>query len=336
MLGAINKRAVLAQFVGLSTLTPFVRRCSSWNGLLVLNYHRIGCPDGSPFDWEIWSASVDQFDSQVSYLTQHFDIVGPQDLDRVRRDSRGRSVMITFDDGYRDNFDLAYPVLKKHGATATFFISTGFLDQPHLAWWDEIAWMVRTSERSQIDANIWFPQGLQFNNPDRCRVIAQLLSTYKRLPKAETDHYLTLLADATGTGRAGGTANFDQWMSWDMVREMRRGGMSIGGHTVSHPVLAQQDMQSQEEEIATCKRRIESELGESIDVFSYPVGSQLAFTAETKALLQKSGFRAAFSYYGGYSSDTDWDFYDLRRVAIERNVDIAEFRALTVLPQLFA
>ena len=125
-------------------------------------------------------------------------------------------------------------------------------------------------------------------------------------------------------------------MTWDMVREMFLGGMSIGGHTASHPVLAQLDTQAQEEEIVISKRRIEAELGEPIDVFSYPVGSRQAFTAETKTLLQKHAFRAAFSYYGGYSSAQDWHCYDIRRVPIELDVDISEFRALIALPQVFA
>ena len=119
-----------------------------WNGLLVLNYHRIGSPNGSLFDHDLWSATQDDFDEQVRLLAANFDVIGLDDLRPALDDlcagarrswQSRRFVMITFDDGYRDNFELAFPVLESHGVPGVFFITSGFLDSGRLAWWDEIA-----------------------------------------------------------------------------------------------------------------------------------------------------------------------------------------------------
>ncbi len=72
-------------------------------------------------------------------------------LPRVLAAKRGRYGMITFDDGYRDNHATALPILKREGVTATFFVATGFIDAPRLPWWDEIAWMVRTSRQDGLE-----------------------------------------------------------------------------------------------------------------------------------------------------------------------------------------
>lgn len=331
----MSKRDVMVRTLSLPGVRAITQKTRLWKGLLVLNYHRIGSAGGSPFDWDLWSATAEDFDAQVGYLTRHYDVVGANDIEQALEDRSGRSVMLTFDDGYLDNYELAYPILKSHGAAATFFITTRFLDKPQLAWWDEIAWMVRNSRQSQLNANRWIAEDVPFDEPDRSGAIRRLLDVYKQLDARETTAFVDYLAEATGSGRAGSDLADGLWMTWDMVREMRAGGMSIGGHTVSHPVLARLDADAQSWEIGECKRRIEKELGEPIDTFSYPVGSRDAFNEVTCHALRQHGFRWAFSYYGGYTSLKS-DSLNVLRTAIERDVSLADFRAVTVLPQLFA
>ncbi len=342
MILPVPKRELLARALDKSGCNRLLQLAGSWNGLLVLNYHRIGDPAGSAFDWDLWSASAEDFAQQVKYLTRNFDVIGAGDLEDVLRnthdqmDQASRKVMITFDDGYRDNFELAYPILREHSTTATFFLATGFLDIPKVAWWDEIAWMVRSSNRSRIDANIWTIQPVDFDDPDRTVAVQSLLGTFKRLDGHETGAYLDFLAAATGSGRCPNELADDMWMTWDMVREMRQGGMCFGGHTVNHPVLSSLSAEEQDLEICECRLRIERELGESIDTFSYPVGGPEAFNDATRRSLSNHGFRWAFSYYGGYSRPGQFDCFDIPRVAVETDTSTSAFRSVTSLPQLFA
>jgi len=107
--------------------------------LLVLNYHRIGDPDATPYDRGLFSARQDAFAEQVAHLARSCDVISPADIETIRRERHGRFVLVTFDDGYRDNYELAVPVFASRGVPATFFVCTGYIDRPHLAWWDEIA-----------------------------------------------------------------------------------------------------------------------------------------------------------------------------------------------------
>src|ERR1700755_1848024 len=137
---ARGRRAIAAAALERSGLGALLRLAPAWRGLVVLNYHRIGTPGDTSLDRAMWNATVEDFDAQVGFLARNFDVVGPGEAGPA---ADGRRVLITFDDGYRDNHAAAMPILRAHGATATFFLTTGFLDAPRLAWWDEVAWMVR-------------------------------------------------------------------------------------------------------------------------------------------------------------------------------------------------
>lgn len=332
----VAKRELLMYALDRSGCNRLLGLAGTWNGLLVLNYHRIGDPGDSLFERGLWSASEEQFDRQVRHLVQNFDVVGIDDLEHISRRRSGRCVLITFDDGYRDNFELAFPILRSHNATATFFIATGFLDRPRIPWWDDISWMVRSSRRSEIDANPWTIQPVAFGRMDRQLAIRQCSYTYRQLGSGETEDYLDFLAEATGSGRCPGTLADGLWMTWDMVREMDREGMCFGGHTANHPILANLSPEEQNLEFLECRVRLEHELGKQISALSYPNGDPASFNDVTRQMATKHGLRWVFSYYGGYCRPGQFDHFNMPRSAVERNMSLPLFRSLTALPQLFA
>jgi len=156
------------------------------------------------------------------------------------------------------------------------------------------------------------------------------------MPAADHAEYLEYLAGATGSGRFPDGPGATLWMTWEMLREMRSAGMTIGGHTVNHPVLARLPQPAQRDEIVACGRRLAEELGERMRYFSYPVGGMDAFDAGTRACLRDAGVQYAFSYYGGYRTFDDWDDMDVRRIAIESELKPWALRAITSVPWLFA
>ncbi len=299
---------------------------------MIWNYHRIGDAAGSVFDPHLFSATAGDFDRQVAFLKQNFDVIGLNDLDQALTQPRGQFVMLTFDDGYRDNFELAFPILKSHGVPATFFIATGFLDRPRMPVWDELAWMLRTTSVKSLAANEWLPTSVCLaDQPFR-----RLLAVYKSLGTELTEMYLDFLADTLGTGRCPESLASDQWMTWDMLREMQAGGMSFGGHTVNHPILSNATADQQDWEVGECQRRLIDELGHPIEAFSYPNGKRGDFNEFTRTALRSHGYRWAFSYSGGHCQPGHRDHFDLPRTAVETDIDLSLFRAKATLPQLFA
>lgn len=306
-----------------------------WSGLLCLNYHRIGDGRRSPFDRGLWSSDEATFDSHLRFLKATLDLIAPDDLPIVVARSTGRYAMITFDDGYVDNYHAAFPILKHHHAPATFFVCTGFIDKPRVPWWDEIAWMVRAGKGGAVALRGWRPTPVVFDEPEREQAIRAVLRVYKTLPPERTEAFLDHVAAETGSGRFSGGGS-DLWMTWDMLREMQAAGMSIGGHTVNHPVLATMRADEQGNEIDGCAQRLQEELGIPMRFFSFPVGGRRAFDATTQALLRHVGVQFAFSYYGGFRRFDQWDDLDIRRVPVESDTSRARFRAIVAAPSIFA
>ncbi len=332
----ISKLELLAHTLDVTGGGRVLRSVRTWNGVLILNYHRIGDPANSPFDHDLWSASVVDFERQIGFLAKNFDVIGLSDLEHSLNQPRGQFVMLTFDDGYRDNYSAAFPILKSHGVSATFFIATGFIDCPRAPAWDELAWMLRTTTAASIAANEWLPSSVSLAESDRQRTFSRLLSVYKSLGFELTEPYLDFLADVLGTGRCPLSLAHDQWMTWDMLREMQAGGMTFGGHTVDHPILANATSDQQDWEVGECRRRLIEELGQPIDAFSYPNGQRGDFNEFTRAALRHYDYRWAFGFFGGYCPPGYADHFALCRRGIETEIDLARFRAITTLPQLFS
>jgi peptidoglycan/xylan/chitin deacetylase (PgdA/CDA1 family) len=268
-------------------------------------------------------------------LKSRFAVIGADKLDMALASGKGQYVLITFDDGYRDNYLHGFPILKQHGVPATFFIATGFIDNPRLTWWDEIAWMVRTSRKAVIDLPGWLPTPVRFDKIDLQVAIRILTRRYAALDTTKHISFLEAIGKATGTGRYDRSESKTMWMTWDMIREMRGAGMSIGGHTVNHPLLAKLSRDEQKKEIVSCGRRLVEEIGEPMHSFSYPFGAASVFNSETRECLREAGVRFAFSYYGGFRRFTEWDEYDIRRLAVESFRTLDWFKATVELPNLF-
>jgi peptidoglycan/xylan/chitin deacetylase (PgdA/CDA1 family) len=330
------KKAVASHLLDRSGLRFLLGRAIRWSGMLVLNYHRVGNGNESPFDRGLWSADAEAFTDQIRFCKSQLDVITPDDISRVVTHGRGRYALITFDDGYRDNYEIAFPILKAEGVPATFFIATRFVDVPRVPWWDEIAWMVRTSRQDRVGLSGWVPAPVSFDEPDREGAVRTLLRVYKAMPTESTDRYLDALAEATRSGRCGADIGVGFWMDWGMLREMRAAGMTVAGHTVTHPILARAPRERQRDEILGCGIRLAEEMGEPMRYFSYPVGKPNSFNSVTQDCLREAGVRYAFSYYGGFRRFGDWNNYDVRRVPVETYLTAEWFRSIVTLPQVFA
>ncbi|MEO8092011.1 MAG: polysaccharide deacetylase family protein [bacterium] len=331
----VAKRTMAEALVGSPAMEWLLKLPSLWRGVLVLAYHRIQESDQeTPFDSGVFSATPSTFEAQLRFLTRHFQVVSPESIKR-NPDSLGRRVVVTFDDGYRDNYELAFPLLREYGMPATFFLATGFLDNPRVPWWDELAWMVRRSPRRVLEDREWFGGRLLLDG-DRRPAIDELTRTYKSLPTERTEAFLDFCADAAGTGRCDASAGADLWMTWEMAAELRDAGMTIGGHTATHPVLGRARPEVQSREVEECARRLREKLGVSIRFFAYPVGLIESFDDSTRRILREAGVELAFSLYGGYLRPGRLDPYDVPRASVGRGTSPSGFRAMLTFPRLFA
>jgi len=285
--------------------------------LIVLNYHRIGNADETPFDSGVFSATAEQLESQISYFKSRFHMATLEEVFAMIGDDvpRGTSVLITFDDGYLDNYTLAFPILRAQGVQGVFFLPTAFIGTGKLPWWDEIAYIVKHSVKEHI--RLEYPEPATFDrkgNGGR-RVSMQILRLFTQPAVKDPERFISELEKACEVSRPkGGTDRC--FLDWQEAREMQEHGMAFGSHTHSHQILSKLSPELQQEE-ARCSREIlERELNRKIDTLAYPVGLPHCFSPDTVSVLEQTGYRAAFSFYGGSNLPGKMQPFDIRRYGV--------------------
>src|SRR2546423_4920087 len=188
----------------------FVRRFQ------ILAYHKVS-PDPHPFFEPV---HPDTFDQQMNVLSRCYRVMPLLEL--VERSQNGelpsRAVAITFDDGYRDNYVYAFPILKKYRIDATIFVSTGAIETGELLWHDRVfdAFRFATVEHT-LSLRPVLAKAKELYGELRLRFVEQVEETLKPdLNKSLKDRMLT----------------------WSQIREMHAAGIDFGSHTVSHTILS--------------------------------------------------------------------------------------------------
>lgn len=315
-LNIVRKREILARGLFWSGAASIFSHLPARDSLLVLAYHRIGNPDDDLFDPGVFSATADQFDDQISYLKRR---LAPVTLEEAlafidgssKEKSRHCRVLITFDDGYRDNFDVAFPILRSHGVQGVFFLASGMVGSTHISWWDEIAYRMRTARNRRF--TLHYPAGLNIDlDRDGFREsLRAVLRLYKTPANSDSARFLCELAEAAKGEDPPGTQR--RFVDWGEAREMIGCGMAIGSHSHSHTVLSQLGTERQCEELMKSKMMLEENLGIALDVLAYPVGGRGSFTAATQRIAREAGYRAAFSFHGGSNERGKISPFDVKR-----------------------
>lgn len=220
-----------------------------------------------------------------------------------------RALVITFDDGYADNAEIALPILQHHGLTASFFVSTGFLDGGRM-WNDSVIECLRSCRHKEIDLET-FGLGicsLAGATERRC-VIEALLPRIKYLSLAEREEAIGQLQQICGVTELP----TNLMMRSEQVREMHCAGMEIGAHTVNHPILTTLIPSHAEYEISEGRSKLQSIIDAPVDIFAYPNGKPGRDYDHTHASLVKTlGFRGAVTTAPGVGKSGD-DLFQLPR-----------------------
>ncbi len=176
-------------------------------GLIILNYHRIGNADETPFDSGVFSATAEQFDSQITYLKRRFHMTTLEEaLAMLGGDAPLRtSVLVTLDDGYLDNYTLAFPILRSHGVQAVFFLPTAFVGTGKLPWWDVIAYIIKHSVKERIHLEYPKPANFDLIGEGPKPVSVQILRLFTQPAVKDPEHFITELERACEVSRPSGT-----------------------------------------------------------------------------------------------------------------------------------
>jgi peptidoglycan/xylan/chitin deacetylase (PgdA/CDA1 family) len=297
--------------------------------LTVLIYHRV-LPVPDPLFPEEPDAA--RFATEMQWIQTWLNVLPlTEAIERLRHGSLpARAAAITFDDGYADNCTVALPILRRVGLPATFFIATGYLDGGRM-WNDTVIDVVRNAKGPVLDL-LSMNLGVYSiaTIADRRHTLGLLLRALKYLEPRQRKSRVNDIAASAHSAPAS-----DLMLTTDQVMTMAESGMTIGAHTVSHPILARVAEPEAHEEMIQSKRRLESIIGREVSLFAYPNGKpETDYTSTHAQLARTAGFSAAFSTGWGVAtrhSDmfqlprfTPWDRAKLRyALRLARNMRCA-------------
>lgn len=301
------------------------------SGLYCFNYHRVGDRETSPYDPNVFSCDAENFERQIKLIQENFEIVGLNDLQDILLDSphlKKPYAIITFDDGYLDNYDVAYPILKSFDVKAVFFVPINYISQRLVPWWDEIAWMVRNTSLTTFKVDD--DKELNLAENDMIGNIKRVLLAFKEIDYRSIEASLAYMRKASNCYMK--PDNEPQlFMSWEQVREMSDNGMDIGSHTFSHRILAHIG-DEQNTEILSSKAYLEEKLAKPVLAISYPVGTEGTFDEETIRLTEQGGYAFGFSFIPGVDSAVQENRFSLSRFAISYNQSNLSIKLMAVHP----
>jgi peptidoglycan/xylan/chitin deacetylase (PgdA/CDA1 family)/CelD/BcsL family acetyltransferase involved in cellulose biosynthesis len=272
-------------------------------------YHRVN-DQNDPF---LTATPIHVFETQMAYLARHYRVLSiTQLLQHLEAGESSETVVgITFDDGYRDNYQNAFPILKRYGLPATIFLTTGVIDSHEPLWFEQLATAVRTTSKESLDLEVDIPRRFWMRtDAERLASNNEIFSLLRVLGDGERRVWLQDILRRLGV--SGELRQGSEMLEWEQIRAMNANGIDFGGHTVSHPFLSKLAPTQASWEISECKRRIEAELQRPVDYFAYPNGRAEDFSPANKELLRAAGYRAAVTTIWG-ANFRSTDPMELRR-----------------------
>jgi peptidoglycan/xylan/chitin deacetylase (PgdA/CDA1 family) len=293
-------------------------------GLYCFNYHRIGQASLTEYDPNVFSCDEENFADHIKYIREHFTIVSLDDIPKILEDniSAKKYALITFDDGYIDNYTKAFPILLENKITATFFLATNFMNDVEIPWWDQIAYLIRHAQVDEIKLDNW-PGSITLSKEDVPTSIRKVLDVVKINNGAIIEDIVAELQRKLQVDNTVLVKHEPLFMTWDMAREMNKAGMTFGSQTCSHRIMSHLNIDEQNHEAKKSKEIIDKELNTSISAFAYPVGGKHSFTTDTIRIIKKY-YKLSFSFISGINTSKNLNEFSIERISVDSNCNATQ------------
>jgi peptidoglycan/xylan/chitin deacetylase (PgdA/CDA1 family) len=286
----------------------------------VLCYHRVGT-EGVPLFSRLEPAV---FEAQMYYLKRNYRIVPLGQLWRELREGSQvtPTLAITFDDGYRDLYTYAFPVLEKYRIRATVYLIGRCMETGEAPWYDKIFVALAHACATTIELEMDGLRQFTLSTPtSRASAAWEIVCYLRSIPDLQRQKWCSLFEQRISppVGQLEG-----RMLSWGHVRAMQRGGVSFAAHTMTHPSVSRLDPAAFHEEFVVTKRILEDGLDAPVEDFAYPFGRPADVSSEARDFLVRSGYRSAVTTIEGFNSPGG-DPYMLNRLQIGDDQSMAWF-----------
>ena len=271
------------------------------NLLRVLTYHRIEETNSDPSAYHRVTVTPEKFDRQMKFLGAHYGVLSMADLLEANLNGRSlppRSVIVTFDDAYKDFATHAWPILKKYHIPVTLFVPTAFPDHPErVFWWDRIHYAI-FENKNLSELNTDFGCLSLKTDMERKHAFDRIRETVKYLPYKEAMDWVDEICS-----QLSALPKKNHILGWDDLRRLAKEGVTLGAHTRNHPMMDRISLEVVDEEIEGSLMDLKREIGVALPIFAYPGGH---VTDDIEERLRRMDIVVAFSTNRGIN--------DLKRV----------------------
>jgi len=250
---------------------------------------------------------------QFRFLRRYANVVDLADAVSALRAGRRlppRAVAITFDDGYRDNLDIAIPILEEYGLPATFFLVPDFLSGELTPWWERLAWAVQNTKRTTVRFG---EDDLDLTGDASGPTYVRICEEVKRRTQEQRLATIDTLVDELAPAGAFDASKL--MLDWDGAAAIVRRGFAIGSHSMDHCILANESIEAQYSNLSTSRQLLADTLDTNVRLLAYPNGTERDFTGHTIAASTEAGFEHAVTTIDGWNEPTAIPF-ELRRFVV--------------------
>lgn len=322
---------LLINLVKLPEVYMFFRKKIFGRHIVIFVYHRVSPRrDNSP----VANICPEEFEKQIRYLKENFKIYSLEKLinflsnNSTDKETKENIAVITFDDGYKDNYVYAHPILKKYQVPATIFLVTEYIGKNQLFWWDKIEYIIYHTKKREINISN-FGKYFLTDNKKKLHCIFFLLKKFKKISENLKNKYIDELQNICHVNIPSGLGK-EVILSWDEIGEMKNNKISFGAHTLTHANLININLEEANKEISQSKAMIEDRLKGDVISFAYPYGSKY-YNNDIIKLIKSNGFICAvttsekliskFKFYNNcslprISAGSDFDSFTIKASGI--------------------
>jgi peptidoglycan/xylan/chitin deacetylase (PgdA/CDA1 family) len=287
------KQEVLNVMQAMGFFAPF--RLANRGKALIVTYHRF-----THSDPDTRTASR-AFAEQLDYLTRHYEVVPLTLIAERLRNGKGlpaHVAAITIDDGYCDAYEIAFPLLSQRQLPATIFVVTDFVDQKKWLWTDKLRYLVARAGARTIEGTL---DGrdfcIEFEATDSIfRAADKVNALLKAIPDNAKEAAILRMAAAFEVALPATPPREYTSVTWEQIREMSQGGIEIGSHTATHPILPNVSLEHLRRELAESRQRIAAETGRPVELFCYPNGN---YNDAVMREVERAGYTCAVTVESG-------------------------------------
>jgi len=292
-------------------LLRFLRRRS----LTILVYHRFSNRE------EPFKLRIDRFERQIQFFKDKYNIIP---LNQYLRALDGKCslpinpLIVTIDDGYWDNYKIAFSVLQRHSVPATIFLSTDFINQRAWLWSNKLEYILKNSKFERFTYNL-ANKSMEFQVDSFSTWHKSQLTIFNILrqsPDQEKNEILNDLARFLKVVVPSETQGDFLPLTWKEIRTMHRSGIDFGSHSCSHAILSRVTSQRLHREIVLSKEKIQQELQWPVTSFCYPNGQPEDYSYEVIKCLKNSGYGCAVTTVRGLNYAPSGQRFELKRLAV--------------------